>query len=463
MSSRVKKDVAKLIPLALIMGTLLLVLMVLPQAVRYMGRAKGIPANIVVDTQAVLGEMPRPWRNLAQGGEESEPMFDDVTDKLKALKPEYIRIDHLYDIYQVVSRDGSSLKYDWSKLDRVVDDITRAGARPMLSLSYMPPVISKSDIIDQPKDWGEWEAVVQATVEHYSGTGGKNIDMIYYEVWNEPDLFGSFKTYGDKNYLNLYAHSVAGINRARGVRQFKVGGPATTALYKAWVDNFLNFVVKNNLRLDFYSWHRYNTDLAQYEKDAQQIETWLEAHPEKDDLELCITEWGHNSEIDKGYDGTFGAIHTIAASRVMMGRIDRGFVFEIKDGPGATQYWGRWGLLTHEKWGTIQTKPRFNALLFLNQLGNERLSLAGEGSWVRGIGAVKNGVIQTMLINYDPTGKHSEGVPVRFENLPSGNFTYKRTDFLGGVKSQTVATSSAEWATVEFMKPNSAAMLELNF
>ncbi len=68
-----------------------------------------------------------------------------------------------------------------------------------------------------------------------------------------------------------------------------------------------------------------------------------------------------------------------------------------------------------------------------------------------------------MLINYDPSGKHEEAVPVRFENLKSGNFSYKRTDFLGATRTTQVATTSAEWATVEYMKANSAAILELTF
>ncbi len=175
--------------------------------------------------------------------------------------------------------------------------------------------------------------------------------------------------------------------RASNVNSFKLGGPATTALYKNWVDNFLNFAVNNNLKLDFYSWHRYDTELEQFEDDWKQIYEWIDAHPEKSDLELMITEWGHDSKNHAGYDGTFGAIHTLAGSRTMMGRIDRGFIFEIKDGPGEQQYWGRWGLLTHEKFGTPVKKPRFRALEFLNSLGDNRVSISGEGSWVKGIGA----------------------------------------------------------------------------
>ncbi len=460
-----RQQVRGLIPLIIIGLALPIILIALPQAVKYLGKASGVPANIVVDTQAILGPLPRPWRNLAQGGEElSSPMIDDVTGEIKQLRTEYVRLDHLYDGYNIVGRGSDGrLTYDWSKLDSVVSDILKAGAKPFMALSYMPAVISKGDIVDLPKDYGEWEQVVKATIEHYSGRNGMNIANVYYEVWNEPDLFGKWKTYTDKNYLTLYLYAAKGAARANNVNGFKLGGPATTALYKNWVDSFLNFAVENKLKLDFYSWHRYNTELDQYEDDWKQINNWLDAHPEKAGLELIVSEWGHNSENDKGYDGSFGAIHTLAVSRVMMGRINRGFVFEIKDGPGNEQYWGRWGLLTHEKWGSPVKKPRFRALELLNSLGENRISVTGEGSWVKAIGTENEGKIKTLLVNYDQKGRHEEAVPVRFENLPSGDFTYKRTDFLGGSKTTKVATTSSEWATVEYMKANTAAVLEISF
>lgn len=460
-----KQQMWKFLPLGLSLIALLIVLIAVPTAVRYFGKAGGTPANIVVDTGAIIGPMPRPWRNLAQGGEElTVNMLSSVVNETKVLQPEYIRLDHLYDGYNIVSRGGDgSLVYDWSRLDAVVNSILATGAKPFLALSYMPPAIASGDIISLPKDWNDWSKVVQATIEHYSGRTGMNISNIYYEVWNEPDLFGSFKTYGDKNYLTLYQHSAVGAARAQNVNYFKLGGPATTALYKAWVDNFLNFVRNNHLKFDFYSWHRYNTSLDQYEKDAAQIYLWLDAHPDMVNVELCVTEWGHNPEVDQGYDTNYGAIFTMASARMMMGRIQRAFVFEIKDGPGVSKNWGRWGLLTNDKFGKPEIKPRYNGLLFLDRLGDNRISLSGEGSWVRGIAAEKNGVIQTLLINYDASGKHGEAVPVMFDNLTSGNFTYKRTNFGGGGKTIQVATTSAAWATNEYLAPNSAALLEISY
>lgn len=443
---------------------IVLVVLIIPNAVKYVGKASGTPANLKINYEGIVGRMPTPWRNLAQGGEEPKEMLTGVVAQTKALRPEYIRLDHIYDAFKVVSRKDGQLVYDWSGLDGAVKTILSTGAKPFLSLSYMPEAIGTGDMISVAKDWNEWGAVTAATIEHYSGRGVMNIDGVIYEVWNEPDLFGSYKTYGDKNYLEMYSASAKAAARVKNTNAFEIGGPATTGLYQNWLEKLIKYVDANNLRMDFVSWHRYTLDLEQFEKDAKQARAWAENIPALVNLKFYVTEWGHNSEVDKGYDSKFGAIHTIAGARVMMGAINRAFVFEIKDGAGTEKYWGRWGLLTHEKYGTPEKKPRYYALEFLNSLGEARLSVTGEGSWVKSIASTDDlGNIKTIIVNYDSKGTHSESVPVLFENLPKKNFKFIRKDFLGQTRSLQVATTEASWKTTEMFSPNSAAMITLEF
>jgi xylan 1,4-beta-xylosidase len=459
-----KEILSGLTPLIFGLLVIILVVVAIPSALQYIGKASGTPANLVFNYEGILGQMPTPWRNLAQGGEEPKDMLDSVITATKALKPEYIRIDHIYDAFKVVSRRDGQLVYDWSGLDGAVDSIIATGAKPFLSLSYMPDVISTGDIISPAKDWNEWGQVVQATIERYSGRTQKNIDGVIYEVWNEPDLFGGYKTYGDKNYLDMYAASAKAAARVRGANLFEIGGPATTGLYQNWLQTLIKYVDRNNLRMDFMSWHRYAYDLEQFEKDAKQARAWAENIPALVNLKFYVTEWGHNSEVDKGYDTKFGAIHTIAGARTMMGAVDRAFVFEIKDGPGNDKYWGRWGMLTHEKFGAPEKKPRYFAIQFLNDLGPFRTSVQGEGSWVKSISSTdESGDMKVLVVNYDPKGAHSEAVPMLFENLPTGNFKVTRKDFMGATRTLQIATSSSSWKTSEFFDPNTAAMFTLEF
>jgi hypothetical protein len=148
----------------------------------------------------------------------------------------------------------------------------------------------------------------------------------------------------------------------------------------------------------------------------------------------------------------------------MLNGVDRAFLFEIKDGPGAEKFWGRWGILTHEKFGTPEKKPRYFALDFLNNLGPFRMSVVGEGSWVKSIASSdENGNLKILVINYSKNGDHAEAVPMTFDNLPKGNFKITRKDFMGATRSVNVATTSATWKTSEFFNPNTAAMFTVQF
>jgi len=402
------------------------------------------------------------WNNFAQGGEETDGMLGEVVSQVAALEPSYIRIDHIYDFYDVVGRNESGqLIYDWSELDQEINAILAMGAVPFLSLSYMPQVISSGSEVGIPVRWEDWSEVVRNTVEHVSGTGNLAIADVYYEVWNEPDIFGEFKLDGKKSYLDLYRYAERGARSASGVLPFKIGGPATTALYKNWVDRFLSFVDENNLRLDYYSWHRYSEDIGELDKDYVNVSKWLQQYPKFRDLELVVSESGHNTENHPGYDNGFSAIHAIATNIASFNKISKVFAFELKDGPGDKKYWGRWGMLTHENFGTPEEKPRYKAFQFLNKMKGSWYPVFGQGTWVGALAATDGKIIRTMVVNYDPFGRHYENVPINFINLPSKNFTFRRIDFLGDSYELNVELDDVNWKTTQLMEPNTAAILEI--
>jgi xylan 1,4-beta-xylosidase len=331
------------------------------------------------------------------------------------------------------------------------------GATPFFALSYMPPAIAQTDIVSFPKSWNDWSLVVQKTIERYSGE--KRIPDVYYEVWNEPDLFGSMKA---GSYMTLYRASSVGAKRASGVLPFKFGGPATTGLYKNWVDLLLKVAEEERLRLDFISWHRYDTDPQRHIQDIIEVEGWIGQRPYFADLEVIVTEWGPYSDNNSMYDGISGAAHLLTVIRHQMGRINMAMLFSIKDGkdPSGQAFWGRWGLFTSDATGN-KPKPRYTALVWLNSLGEERLNISGEGSWVNGIAARKGNTYQLILVNYDLQGKHSEAVPVKFTGLANGTYTYKEKYLSGGNKTLDVNASLGEVSQTVFLKANDSAFVEL--
>ena len=449
-----------------VFGLLVIVLLgawQIDQVREFFSGATGEPANLRINTQAVLGPMPRPWRNLAQGGEAHDWRIEPIVPQVRALNPEYMRIDHIYDFYDIVGGSPGNLTFDFSKLDVILNDILATGAKPYIALSYMPPAIASGDIVSAPSDYGAWQQVVQRTIEHVSGTRG--IGDVYYEVWNEPDLFGGWKYYGPKNYLTLYTHAALGAQNARGVQPFKIGGPGITALYKNWFDALVKHTTANNLRLDFFSWHRYNNDINQYRRDMADVRGWLQDYPAVEPtLALHITEWGHDSENHAGYDGSYSAAHTVAGSIEMVGVVDRAFIFEIQDGkdPSGNEYWGRWGMITHGDFGA-KSKSRYSGLRMLDRIADQRLQILGKGTWVKALAARdEQGNTEVVISNFDPRGRNSEHVPITFTNIQPGAYTVT-TEYLDGRRQvENVATTAAELRATVFMGANTVGFVELS-
>ncbi len=431
----------------------------------FFSQASGVPANIVISTQIVLGPMPRPWRYLAQGGEDHAWRMTDINSQVKALNPEYIRLDHIYDFYDIVGGSPGNLSFDFTKFDAILGDIAAVGAKPYIALTYMPPAISKGDIVDAPHSWADWQLTIQKTIEHVSGT--LQIRDVYYEVWNEPDLFGGWKYYGSKNYLTMYSYAAYGaINakRTRGVLPFKFGGPAITALYKNWFNALAKHAIKNNLPFDFFSWHRYSHDLEQYQKDMLNVRVWVENYPQLAPvLEFHITEWGHDSENHSGYDNNYSAAHTVAGSIAMIPAVQKAFIFEIQDGkgPDGQAMWGRWGMLTHQSVGS-KPKSRYYGLKMLDGLADQRLQLTGQGSWVKAL-AAKNekGNTEFVMANFDSRSAHSETVPVTFTNIQPGSYNLQLQYLDGKMRNVPLATSAAILKTNVMMPVNSVVSGEL--
>ena len=463
---RKKTNKFKLTLPLVVMGLLIVITIIgvsqLKEVRDFFGRASGETANLKVDVTGIIGPMPRPWRNLAQGGEDHAWRIAPIQSQVNALHPRNIRLDHIYDFYDIVGGGPGNLTFDFSKFDLVLDDIKATGATPYIALSYMPPAISKGDIVDAPINWNDWQLVIQRTIEHISGT--RKTPNVIYEVWNEPDLFGGWKYYGDKNYLTMYSYAAYGAANARGTLPFKFGGPATTALYKNWFTALAKHATINNLRFDFFSWHHYTYNVDDYKKDMIEVRSWIRDFPQLEPtLEFHLTEWGHDSNNHAGYDSRYGAAHTVAGAIEMVGVIENAFVFEIQDGndPAGTAAWGRWGLLQHNDHGA-SAKPRYWGLRMLDRIGKQRLQLLGKGSWVKALAAISDqGNPQVIIANYDLKGQHAETVPLTFTNITPGAYTLSKEFLSGGKNSEQVATSEA---AIQFMIPmqvNDVALVEL--
>jgi len=321
-----------------------------------------------------------------------------------------------------------------------VGDIVSSGAVPYFSLSYMPTAISKSDILDFPNDWGEWGQVVAATVGRYSRDYRGGLNNVIYEVWNEPDLFGGWKMGGSKNYVTLYSTAASAADGVKNTKLFKIGGPATTGFYPAWVTGFYD-KLDSTVRIDFFSWHRYSTDIEDFREDVATAKQMMETRISRAQ-DLYISEWGVNPERGSQYDSRWAGAHYLAVNTALEdSNVDLALAFEVMDGaPGDKQFHGGWGMVTNPKYGAVAKKPRFRAWELLSKMNGVKLPRIGDGTYVTSMAARDSaGTVRVIIVNYDQNGRHAEVFPMTLIGLLDGSYSV-REEYLSGRVLNTEAT-----------------------
>lgn len=390
-------------------------------------------------------KLNRIWNNFAQGGEETKAMLQPAEGQIRKLQPQYIRIDHLF---------------DFPDLDGRVDEIIKLGATPFLALSYFPASIS-TNLTDFPPSLDNWKELVKTTVQKYSGKKEKNIYGIYYEVWNEPDLFGQMSA---EQYFRLYSAVVQTASECNDCNSFKIGGPATTTLKKDWLNNFLTLVNQNSMRLDFLSWHSYQTDPQKTLWESQQIPQLPQFPLLSPTPELIISEWGSTPENSPRHDSFFDASHTINAVGLLKNSgISKLFAFELKDGPdpAGKTHWGRWGLLTYQG----IPKPRYYAFLYLDKLLEYELTPIQETANISVINSGNGKVNYSFVLSNNKS--LIQPLTLKITQIPPGTYTlnkylYDQNSPPENPQTSQIIVNSRELILNDNLNPNAISLLELS-
>lgn len=442
-----KKNYRELFSLGFFLLIVLLTLLLFSQRKIFWPRAEERATEIIFDTAP--GEtLPRIWNNFSQGGEEQGLALKPAAVEIKKLQPHCIRIDHVF---------------DFPNLDQRVEEIISLGATPFLSLSYFPATIS-SEITQFPPSLNNWQILIEETVQRFSGRQEKNLLDVYYEVWNEPDLFGSMTP---QDYFTLYRSSVEAANRCQDCQPFKIGGPALTSLKTNWLSDFFKLVSDSQTRLDFFSWHSYQKDpkktLSEIERGKKLLaESGLFAP-------LIISEWGSTPEVSPLHDSYFDAAHAGSTIALTLNDLQKIFAFELKDGPdpAGAQYWGRWGLLTHES-PDIIPKPRYFTFFYLNQLLEKELPVLVASPEINAIGSTDGKERFTLFLVTPPGRNTTVDASLTLRRLPPGIYLIN-TYLLAEVSSNPLTPVSREvshqggdFSFQQVVLPDSVTLIELS-
>ena len=216
---------------------------------------------MTVHADRVVGEIRPIWNYFGydEAGTTLTREGRDLLGKLNALsdEPIRIRVHHLltsgdgtlalkWSSTNVYTEDAAgNPRYDWTRLDAIMDELTRPGIEPFVQASFMPqalssqpepytPTLVKSglprDMVSggafyPPKDYRKWEALIEAWARH-SGEryGVERASSWLWELWNEPE--SPYWRGTKEEYFKLYDHFAAAVKRA--LPKARVGGPHVT-------------------------------------------------------------------------------------------------------------------------------------------------------------------------------------------------------------------------------------------
>jgi len=233
-----------------------------------------------------LGPAQMDHISLGQGGLSQDPMWDSRVAEIRALHPKLIRL-FVQQYFDVLPEKG---RYRFDLLDPSVDEIVRAGARPIMTITLKPKAIYPKvdqDIVEPP-DYAAWDALMKQLVKHYQERG---LSGLYWEVANEPDIGeigGSPSRFTAENYPRFYERTAQAILRADSTAH--VGGPALAGWESPILPALLKYCDEHKVPLGFVSWHGYNSDPKAFERSTTGVKALLTEHPSLHP-ELILDEW----------------------------------------------------------------------------------------------------------------------------------------------------------------------------
>jgi xylan 1,4-beta-xylosidase len=374
----------------------------------------------------------------------------DLEDLQSAIGFRYLRCHGIFnEEMKIVSRrsDGS-LAFDWSNVDRFLDQLKRAKLRPFVELGFMPePMASGSQTIfwwngnvTPPKSQAEWAGLLRAFAEHeIARCGATEVRKWYFEVWNEPNLDG-FWTGGQAGYFELYA---AGARALKSVdSKLRVGGPSTAGM--GWIPEFLAFCRDQKVPVDFVSSHSYGSTEGFLDEHGH-TRTVLDTSPGSltgefkaarkaidesafPKLPLFISEWGPSySPRDPMHDSYICAPFILEKLRNNEGVVDGMSYWAFSDqfeepGPPNTPFHGGFGLMNVDG----LHKPAFLAYRLLAQLRGREIATGNR----RLIACLDRDRLSLLLWDYTPPKQDEPDDPffhrdLKPDSLPHAVLTLK--------------------------------------
>jgi xylan 1,4-beta-xylosidase len=370
---------------------------------------------------------PVPLR-VVGAGRAAEGLRADWQEQLATVQGEigfkYLRMHGLLnDEMGVYTEDKQgNPEYNFQYIDSLYDALLRMHIRPFVELTFMPSKLASGTTTifwwkgntSLPKDDAKWAGLMRALIAHWKERYGEDeITQWYYEVWNEPDIYG-FWPHKLEDYFHLYKTTSEAI-RAECAK-CRIGGPASAVPYKA-EEEFEKWIIANPEPIDFIAVHAYGVDQGFLDEDGsdgtiinpdpdsvsgrmRHSRELMNATPLRN-LELHFTEWSSAyTPTDYMHDQYHQASFILDKVRRATPYVDSMSYWTFTDifeenGPRFTPFHGGFGMMNMQG----IKKPSYHAFKFLSRLSGDDVETSDSQSWVT---KSKNGVLTVLAWDYSP-------------------------------------------------------------
>ena len=251
---------------------------------------------ISLDCSNISGVI-RPFGHINDGPTpvKDDPGYSDLTEQYREIGITSIRTHDLFGptdmttIFPDWTADPTNeSSYHFETSDPLITRMIQAGSQVFYRLGESAG--ENHTLRNPPTNFTKWAEVCKHISMHYNEgwNQGFHFNIIYWEVWNEPDLTGFWNGTADQ-YYELY-HITAETMKAWN-SSLKIGGPCTSSVTNVnYTTRFLQYVKDHNLSLDFFSWHRYAASPFEMYNASRHIRSLLDSYG-LTDTENINTEW----------------------------------------------------------------------------------------------------------------------------------------------------------------------------
>ncbi|WP_428386997.1 GH39 family glycosyl hydrolase [Mucisphaera sp.] len=191
-------------------------------------------ARFAIDLNHDTGPLPHFWRST---GFSPATLIEDPRMHLTLAHLDgvphrgiaWARVHFLLELVTVTDLDTETPTYDWSRLDRALDQMLQRNIRPFFELMGSPQGFTFTDMHDDAQV-NAWRRFVRDLARHLIDRyGAEEVRSWYFEVWNEPEWPKYFRhpwqADDPAGLIRYYDASSAGLMDADP--QLIFGGPGT--------------------------------------------------------------------------------------------------------------------------------------------------------------------------------------------------------------------------------------------